>query len=334
MKISELSVKHYQFTVLMFAMLVVLGITSRLSIPRGEDPTFPAPNYTIVAVYPGANPTDLEQLVVDKIEERVKELDDLVEMSATVRDGLATIAVEVDHSVDADRKYDEVLREVNTLRPELPPELARLFVDRNSSDNVNIAQVALVSERAPWFDLEDLAERLEERLEAVPGVRGAQVWGFPSREVQVELDLGRLSELKLPVSQILGAIGSEAANVPAGSVDVGRRRFNVKTDGTYADIEEVRNTVVGGVPGAVVRLRDVAAVSWGYADPTHLARWNGRRAVWVTATQQEGGNIQRVHDGMWAAMDAFEKTLPAGVTLERAFDQAENVSRRLTRLAE
>ena len=334
MKIAELSVKHYQFTVLMFAMLVVLGVTSWLSIPRGEDPTFPAPTYTVVAVYPGANPTDLEQLVVDKIEERVKELDDLKEMKATVRDGLATIGIEFEPSVDADRKYDEVVREVNALRPELPAELARLTVQRFSSDNVNIAQVALVSARAPWHELETQAERLEDRLEAVPGVRGAETWGYPRREVQVQLDLGRLSELELPVSQVLGAIGSEAANVPAGSVDVGRRRFNVKTDGTYADIEEVRNTVVGGGPGAVVRLRDVAAVAWGYADPTHLARWNGRRAVWVTATQQEGENIQRVRDRMWAAMDTFEKTLPAGITLQRSFDQSQNVSARLSRLGE
>ena len=94
MKIAELSVKHYQFTVLMFTMLVVLGATSWLSIPRGEDPTFPAPNYTVVAVYPGANPTDLEQLVVDKIEERLKAIEDLKDMKATVRDGLAVVLVE------------------------------------------------------------------------------------------------------------------------------------------------------------------------------------------------------------------------------------------------
>jgi multidrug efflux pump subunit AcrB len=334
MKIAELSVKHYQFTVLMFAMLAVLGVTSWLSIPRGEDPTFPAPNYTVVAVYPGANPTDLEQLVVDKIEERVKELDDLKEMKSSIRDGLATVQLEFEPSVDADRKYDEVVREVNALRPELPAELARLSVEKYSSDNVNIAQVALVSERAPWSDLQDAAERLEERLEAVPGVRGAETWGFPSREVQVQLDLGRLSELALPVSRVVGAIGGEAANIPAGSVDVGRRRFNVKTDGAYADIEEVRNTVVGGTPNALVRLRDVATVSWGYADPTHLARWNGRRAVWVTVTQQPGENIQRVRDRMWAAMDVFEKSLPPGMTLQRSFDQARNVSARLTRLGE
>jgi multidrug efflux pump subunit AcrB len=334
MKIAELSVKHYQFTVLMFAMLAVLGVTSWLSIPRGEDPTFPAPNYTVVAVYPGANPTDLEQLVVDKIEERVKELDDLKEMKSSIQDGLATVSMEFEPSVDADRKYDEVVREVNALRPELPAELARLAVEKYSSDNVNIAQIALVSERAPWSELQDVAERLEERLEAVPGVRGAETWGFPSREVQVQLDLGRLSELELPVSRVLGAIGSEAANIPAGSVDIGRRRFNVKTDGAYTDIEEVRNTVVGGTPSALIRLRDVASVRWGYADPTHLARWNGRRAVWVTATQRPGENIQRVRDRMWAAMDTFEKTLPPGITLQRSFDQARNVSARLSRLGE
>ena len=227
------------------------------------------------------------------------------------------------------------MREVNALRADLPAELTRLSVEKFSSDNVNIAQVAIVSERAPWFELQDLAERLEDRLEAVPGVRGAETWGFPSREVQVQLDLGRLSELRIPASQVLGAIGSEAANVPAGSVDVGRRRFNVKTDGTYADIEEVRNTVVGGTPSALVRLRDVATVTWGYADPTHLARWNGRRAVWVTATQQEGQNIQRVRDGMWAAMDVFEKTLPAGVTLRAVIRSGRRTSRaRLTRLGE
>jgi multidrug efflux pump subunit AcrB len=334
MKIAELSVKHYQFTVLIFVMLVVLGITSWMSIPRGEDPTFPVPTYTVIAVYPGANPTDLEQLVVDKIEERVKEIEDVKDMKSSVRDGLAIVQVEFDPSVDADRKYDEVVREVNALRPDLPSDLAKLWVRKGGADNVNIAQVALVSERAPWYELETQAERLEERLEAVPGVRGAETWGYPSREVQVQLDLGRLSELELPVSHVLGAIGSEAANVPAGSVDIGRRRFNVKTDGTYADIEEVRNTVVGGTPGALVRLRDVASVAWGYADPTHIARWNGRRAVWVTATQQDGQNIQRVRDGMWKAMDAFEKTLPTGVKLQRSFDQAQNVSARLSRLGE
>ncbi|HKG95134.1 MAG TPA: efflux RND transporter permease subunit [Gemmatimonadaceae bacterium] len=333
-KIVDFSVRHYQFTVLIFAMLAALGVTSWLAVPRGEDPTFPAPIYTVVAVYPGSSPADLEQLVVDKVEERMATLDRLKKLTARMQDGLAIIGVEFETSVDAERKYDEVLREVNALRPELPAELRSLTVEKYSSAEVNVVQLALVSERAPFHQLDELAERLERRVEAVPGVRGAKVWGIPERELRVSLDLGRLSALGIAPARVLAAIGSDAGNIPGGTVDVGRRRFTVKRDGAYASADAVRGTVVGAAGGSVVRLGDVAEVEWGYADAVHLARWNGRRAAFVTATQQEGTNIARVRAGIWRELDAFERTLPAGVRLERAFDQSRNVSRRLSRLGE
>src|SRR5262249_59178700 len=106
----------------------------------------------------------------------------------------------------------------------------------------------------------------------------------------------------------------------------------VKTRGSYATIDEVERTVVGSARGGLVRVSDVAHVEWAYADPTYIGRYNGRRAVFVTATQQEGQNIEQVRDGIWKELDAFERTLPPTVILERAFDQAENVSHRLNRL--
>ncbi|MFI5245468.1 MAG: efflux RND transporter permease subunit, partial [Gemmatimonadales bacterium] len=98
--------------------------------------------------------------------------------------------------------------------------------------------------------------------------------------------------------------------------------------------EEVRATVVGGSAAGAVRLGAVADVNWGYGDPVHVGRWNGRRAVFVTAALQEGFNISEVRARLWPELDAFEKTLPAGVTLARGFDQATNVQRRLSRLGE
>jgi multidrug efflux pump subunit AcrB len=79
---------------------------------------------------------------------------------------------------------------------------------------------------------------------------------------------------------------------------------------------------------------DVAQVDWGYADAAHVGRWNGRRAVFVTAAMQEGFNISDVKTRIWPELDRFEKTLPPGVTLARGFDQAANVDHRLSRLAE
>ncbi|MEP6731501.1 MAG: efflux RND transporter permease subunit, partial [bacterium] len=334
MNIIELSVRRWQLTSLGFLMLIALGVSSWKAIPRGEDPTFPAPIYTVVVVYPGAEPEDIEQLVVNPIEEKLRRLDRVKKITATARAGLATISVEFNPSVDADRTFDEVQREVNALRPELPANLRSVAVEKYSSAEVNILQVALMSDAAPYAELERLAKRLKDKLAALPGVRGADVWGYPDHEVRVSLDLGRLAQLGISTGRVLQAIAGDATNIPGGSVDVGRRQFNVRTHGAYESVDEVRATVVGAAAGQLVRVRDVADVQWGYADATHATRLNGHRAVFITATQQEGVNIERVRDAAWREMDVFAKTLPAGTTLERPFDQAKNVSNRLGRLTE
>ena len=334
MNITELSVRRWQLTVLAFLMLVALGVSSWLTIPRAEDPTFPAPIYTVVAVYPGAGPTDLEQLVVDPIEEKLRGLDRVKKVTAAARDGLATVSVEFDPSVDADRKFDEVQREVNALRPTLPADLRSVTVEKYSSAEVNVLQVALVSEHAPYADLERFGRALKDRLATVPGVRGAALWAYPDREVRVALDLGRLSQTGIPVGRVLQAVAGDAGNIPGGSVDLGARRMNVKTHGAYETVDEVRQTVIGAANGQLARLRDVAEVEWGYADASHDARLNGKRAVWITATQQPGVNVERVRDAAWREMDAFAASLPASISLERPFDQAKNVRARLGRLTE
>lgn len=332
MSLVGFSVRNRQFTLVAFVALLAMGSYSMLTIPRAEDPTFPIPVFPIVAVYPGASPTDMEQLVIDPIEDRIRALEKLKDVKASIEDGLAVIVPEFDVSVDADRKYDEILREVNALRGQLPADLARLEVQRINASDVNIVQFALVSEAAPYHELDKAARALRDDLSRLPGVKKAETWGYPRREARVTLNTGRLAELGIPLSQLLQAVGSESLNIPGGSADAGLRRFNVKTSGGYRTLEQIGSTVVGGAPGATVTLADVAEVRWDYEDAASTARFNGRRAVWITAAMQEEQNIMAVRDAVWAAADAFEASLPASVALERSFDQSQNVRMRLARL--
>ena len=334
MRPLEFPVRNYQFTIIVFAMLAALGISSWLAIPRGEDPPLHVPSFTVIAVYPGSSPTDLERLVVKKVEERVDALDNVKKIESHVLDGVATVGIEFEADEDPDARYEEVLREMNALRPELPADLARFWVEKVTTLDVAIAQLALVSETASYRELDRLGERLEDQLTALPGVRTATRWGVPKPRVDVALDLGRLSRLDLPPGLVLQAIGGESADVPAGRVEAGTRVFNVKTSGSYETPEEIGATVVRASAGRLVRVRDVANVSWGYQDSTYRAWYNGKRAAFVTVTQQDGQNIGIVRDRVWHALDAFEADLPSGVTLQRGFDQARNVSNRLTRLGE
>ena len=334
MKLTEFSVKNWQFTVVLFVMLAALGLTSLFRISRGEDPPIDFPTFTIVAVYPGASAEDLERLVVKQLEDTLHGLDDVRSISSNIRPGVARVQVEFEPNEDADKKYDDVVREVNALRTGLPPEVARLDIYKASTLDVNIVQVALVSPLASYATLDSLGEALEDRLTALPGVRTAERWGAPERQVDVDLDLGRLAALRLPVGQVLGAIGGESADIPGGSVDVGRRSFSVRSSGSYETLDQVRGTVVRGGNGRLVHVGDVAHVSWGSADSTYRARFNGRRAIFVTATQRGGTTVGAVRDRIYAGLDEFERTLPPGITLHRGFDQAANVAHRLGRLGE
>ena len=332
MKVAAFSVRNRQFTLVAFFAMLAMGAYSILSIPRAEDPSFPLPLYPIIVVYPGANPTDLEQLVVDPIEDRIRALDDLVSLKTSIEDGLAAILPEFDVAVDADRKYDEVVREINALRATLPQDLARLEVKKISPTDVNVAQFALVSETAPYAELDKHARALRDELARLPGVKASETWGYPDREVRVAVDAGRLAELRIPLTTVLQAIGGESVNIPGGSVDAGRRRFNVRTSGSYRSLDEVRETVIGGAPGATVRVGDVADVTWDYEELTSSARLDGKRAVWVVANIQDRQNIMAVRDRIWAAGDAYQRELPAAIALERPFDQSANVRMRLSRL--
>ena len=333
MKLTQFAVKHWQFTVVLFTMLAALGLTSLATIPRGEDPPIDFPTFTVVAVFPGANAGDLERLVVKQIEDTLHRLDDVKNINSRIRAGVARIEIEFEPNQDADKKYDDVVRELNALRSVLP-DLVRLQIYKASTLDVNIVQVALVSDLVPYRLLDSLAEQLEDRLSAQPGVRTAERWGAPERQVGVALDLGRLAELGLPLGQVLGAIGGESVDVPGGDAEAGLKSFSVRSSGGYETLEQVRGTVVRGGGGRLVRLGDVAQVEWSYGDSTYRARFNGHRAVLVTATQRSGTTVQTVRNRVYAELERFERELPRGVTLARGFDQAANVSHRLARLGE
>src|SRR2546428_11905753 len=105
----------------------------RRTSPGGEDPPIDFPTFTIVAVYPGASASDLERLVVKQLEDTLHRLDDVRSINSHIRPGVAQVQIEFEPNQDADKKYDDVVREVNALRPSLPAEVARLEIHKAST---------------------------------------------------------------------------------------------------------------------------------------------------------------------------------------------------------
>jgi multidrug efflux pump subunit AcrB len=328
--LAEFAVRRWQFTLVLFIALCALGVNALFEIPKAEDPTFPLATFLVVAVLPGSAPADMERLVVDPLETKFKTLDDLKSMQTEIEDGLAVIRVEFQSGVDANRKHDEVLRETAAVRPDLPAELIRLDVTQFNAALVNVVEVALVSDSASYAVLDQQAHALKRRIENRPGVGDVEIAGLPKQEVSVSLDLPRMVQLGISPQAVLQAISAEGANIPAGNIDAGTRRFNVKTSGDYASVDEIRATVVQMSGQGAVKLSDIADVQLQAAESVQITRFDGKRAVLVLAAQKEGGNLYDVMKGVDAELSSFATSLPRDVRLERGFEQLSNVSHRLS----
>ena len=120
MRLPKLALKNYQFVLIIIAMATYIGISAIQDMPRNEDPNPKFPIYTVIAVYPGTSPEDVEELVVNPLEEALDQLDDIEHITTVIEEGLAVIQVEAEFGIDVDDKFDEVLREVNNVEPDLP----------------------------------------------------------------------------------------------------------------------------------------------------------------------------------------------------------------------
>ncbi|MFY7792323.1 MAG: efflux RND transporter permease subunit [Chitinophagaceae bacterium] len=332
MRLTAFFVRNPSFTILFFLMLTVVSVVSLVGMPRAEDPEILSPDFPIVVLYPGTTPQDMEELVVKPIEKKIGELEDIRKINTTINNGVAVIYAEYRYDSDRDDKYQELVREMNAIRDELPADLMSLEVRKVSPSDVNILQIALVSDNASDITLRKLAEQLKTELETVPSLKKVAYHGVPDQQVRVDIDLDRLARLGIPLNYVLASIAGEAANIPAGSLRAGTKSYNVKTSGKYADLEEIENTVVFSGGGKVVRLRDVATVGARASERKHITRHNSHRAALVTAAMKTGGNISQTNASYLPILDTFERKLPANVAMVRAFDQADNVHRRLSGL--
>ena len=329
MKITDFSVKNYQFTLIVFVMMIAIGLNSLFNMPRGEDPDLEAPQFSAIIIYPGTSPQDMEELVVDPIEKKLNELDDVKKLVTRIDDGLAVVRIEFKYETDPERKYQDVVRELDGLRAKLPQDILSIEVQKFTPSDVNIIQVALMSETAPYKDLEEWSKKLKERLEKVKSLKNVENWAFPQQQVRVSLHLEKLAQNKIPLNKVLGAIQGENVNIPGGSIEMGAKKFNVKTSGNYKSVEEIKNTIVSSANGKLVYVRDIAEVGFDYEEQSYMARLNGKRGVFVVASRKTGTNIFAVEEQVKPILEQFQKELPKGIAYDQSFDNAQSVRTRL-----
>jgi multidrug efflux pump subunit AcrB len=333
MRISNYAVKNYQFTLIMFLMVVVLGVTTIMNMPRSEDPDMNSPQFPVIVVYPGTSPKDMEELVVNPLEKRIYGLENIKRIKTNIKDGVAVLDVNYKYGSNVNDKYAELVREVNSIRADLPKEIVKIEVQKVTPTTVNVLQMALVSENASREKMKKAAEDLQEALEKVTSLKNIEIYGLPKQIVRVDLQLEKMAQMHITAETVMQAIQSEVANIPGGSVVENNKSYNIKTSGNYANEEEIKNTIIFSYIGRNVLLKDVANVYYDFEPEKHITRLNGHRCVVVAAAQKSGENIANTQKAYLPVIERFRKTLPSNIDLVVNFDQADNVNKRLSGLS-
>jgi multidrug efflux pump subunit AcrB len=266
------------------------------------------------------------------VEKRLYELENVRKINTTISDGLAVFAVYYKYGVVVDEKYSEIVRELNSIKGELPKEVIKLEAQKATPSGTNVLQMALISNNASLDQLKITAERLQEDLEKVTSLKKVTISGLPESQVKIDLNIEKMAQMQVSPDRVLQAIQSEIANIPGGSIVENTKSFNILTSGNYQNIEEIKNTIVFSYQGKNVLLTDVANVYFDYAPENHITRLNQNRCLFISAAQKSGENIAKTQAAYEPVIAQFKKTLPKNIDLVVNFDQAENVNTRLSGL--
>jgi len=331
MNIPKFFIKNWQFTVCIFLLLSYWGYQSFRLMPKSEDPLFPLANFIIIPVYPGASPSDMEEMVVNPIESALGALTEVDFIRTQINDGVANVQIRFQQSADENQKYDEVQREISKLMPTLPSGVTSVEVIQGSTSNVNILQYAITSDELSYKEMEKVAETLKTAIEKVKGVNEVAIHALPQQQVNVNIDLVRMAALGVTLKSVTDAIQSTSGKIPSGYIDVSTNRYNVTTSTEYETIDAISNTIVKSENGNLVFLKQIADVKEGYELKKYYARQNGRTSAFVTVSQQDNTDIFRITEQIEAEISPYLHNTP-GVIIEKVFDQSKSVAHRLSGL--
>ncbi|MFO7670001.1 MAG: efflux RND transporter permease subunit [Bacteroidales bacterium] len=329
MKLPELAIQQRSFTWMIIIFLTILGVRAYMTMPRTENPEVTVPGSSVIVVMPGASPVDMEKMVALPLEETLNGLEDIKRIAAEVRDGIAIVTVEFESQTDPDEKYNEVVRQVNSIRSTLPDEIVQLEMWQWSISDMNMIQLALVSDAEPYPELEAIAEQLRKRVEKIPGIRKVSYYGLPTREIHINLDFEKMAMVNTSVEQIIRAIETNNANIPGGDFTIGPSTLSVKSSGSFQDLDEIRNCVVHSYQGSLIYLRDLADVEFGYEEQNYLARYSSKRAIFIGISQKEGLNVLETAEKLMPVINSFREELPGGMELEMVYNQPASVKSRI-----
>tara|TARA_B100000575_G_scaffold294202_1_gene308598 strand:- start:12279 stop:15671 length:3393 start_codon:yes stop_codon:yes gene_type:complete len=329
--LSTFAINNRISVLVLVALVAIMGILSYLTIPKESFPNITVPNIFVVTLYPGVSPEDMESLITRKLEDELGNISEIKKMTSTSTEGYSSVVLEFDTGIDIEEALEKVREKVDLAKVELPEDAEEPLVQEVNLSEFPIMQINLSGD----YDLEilkNIAENIQDKIEAIPTVLGVDLTGGLEREVQVDVDLAKLKYYNLSFSDIIGAISAENVTIPGGDISVGTKSFLLRVPGQYqetAPIEDVVLKVNGNKP---IYLRDIAKVTFGFKERETYSTLDESPVITLGVKKRTGENILETYDMVSAILDEALPTLPPTTTYKITNDQSKDVKNMVSSL--
>ena len=327
----EAAIARARATVLLLVLIIAGGLVSFLTLPREANPDVTIPYIYIAVTLDGVSPEDAERLLVRPLEQELRSLEGVKEMTSFSAEGHASVLLEFDAGFDPDRALQDVRDKVDTVKSDLPSE-----ADEPSVNEINISEFPVLtiglSGTLAIEQLVPIARELRDRIEAIPEVLEVEIGGDREDLLEITVDPQVLAGYGVDYSSLYSLVSNNNRLVAAGSIDTGSGRLTLKVPGVISDLADLMSMPIKVDGDAVVTFADVASVRRTFKDPTGFARLNGQPALVLEVSKRAGANIVATIDQVKALIAEAQPSLPEELEVSWITDQSIEVQDLLTDL--
>lgn len=325
MNIPKYSLENQKIIYFFLAVMLIGGIYSFFKLPKKEDSPFVIKQAVLVTQYPGATPQEVEKLVTEPIEREIQAMSDVFQIKSESYFGMSKISIELQPTLSPDYmpvKWDELRRKVANIQPRLPSGASSISVSDDFGDVFGIYYALTADEGYTYDDLRNWAQKIKTELSPVPGVQKVYLFGEQTQVVNVKISIPKLANLGIDPNAIQQVMQTQNLLVNTGDINTGNYQLRLRAEGTYKDIQDIRDRLIVTKSGGEVRLGDIATVERGYMDPpSNLMRVDGKRAIGIGVATGSKDDVVAVGNAVADHLAEMEQLFPVGMDLKTIYPE-------------
>lgn len=323
MNLTKTALKRPVSCVLIVVALVVFSISSLLGFKLELTPSMELPMLIVVAVYPGADPETVDELVTKVVEDAGSSLSGVEDVTAVSMENMCQVLFQYEYGVDIDECYADLRSALDTASLSLPEDVDTptvIEMNMNSMPNMYLSATEIGD-----IDLgKVLNESVVPDLEKISGVAQVEVSGGSEEYIKVELNETLMNQYGLTMDSIAQALTMVDFTYPAGSVTQGKQNINVTTGKEYNTVQQLRKAPLTTGRGSVITLQDVAEVSMSAKASDYISRYDGKEDVSISIQTKSSYGTVNVCNDIKAALERIKAENPA-IAFEITYDASEAI---------